>query len=114
MLLFTVLLAIHQPITADPIVADSVRLRQHVSVLTATSKPRNYANTDILDSIAAYIKAEFIHYGFEHVAEQCYEAKGKTYRNNNYHTIYDTTGKLNFSKIVQVVNGVVLFILQIR
>jgi hypothetical protein len=39
---------------------------------------------------------------------------GAFYRNNNYHTIYDTLEKLNFSKMVQVVNGVTRFVLQLR
>ncbi len=73
---------LHLPLSADSLlIADSIQLKQHVKVLTSTSKPRNYQNTYILDSIAAYIKSEFIKYGFEHVSEQCYEARGKTYRN---------------------------------
>jgi hypothetical protein len=50
-------------------------------VLTKAIKPRNYQHADILDSVAKYIKTEFISYGFNHVAEQSYIVKNTTYRN---------------------------------
>lgn len=79
---FTAFLSfLYLPLSADSLVADSIRMKQHVTILTNTPEPGNYQNTNILDSIAAYIKSEFIEYGFKYVNEQCYEAKEKMYRN---------------------------------
>lgn len=78
---FSFLQIINQSINALTIAADSVRLRQHVAVLTKTIKPRNYQNSDMLDTIAGYIKREFISYGYDHVAEQSYLVKDTIYRN---------------------------------
>ena len=38
---------------------------------------------------------------------------GAFYRNKNYHSADDTIDRLNFDKMGQVVNGTVLFVLQL-
>lgn len=56
-------------------------LKTHVSVLVNSSKPRNFKNSDILDTVALYIKNQFKEYGFEKISEQKYKAREKTYKN---------------------------------
>jgi Zn-dependent M28 family amino/carboxypeptidase len=79
--LLVILAVVSTQLFADPFSSDSTLLKHHVHHLTTTTKPRCYQNTDVLDSIASYIKTEFIRYGFNHVAEQCYLVKDKSYRN---------------------------------
>ena len=56
-------------------------LKKHVEALVNTSKPRNYKNVDVLDSVALYIKTEFESFGYENIREQKYDVKGDTYQN---------------------------------
>jgi Zn-dependent M28 family amino/carboxypeptidase len=81
LLLFAALTLTGTQTWADSLSSDSIILKKHVEFLTTTQKPRYYKNTDILDSVASYIKTEFINYGFGHVAEQSYLVKENTYRN---------------------------------
>lgn len=82
---FSLLLLPLQPIqsyaSAAAIVPESHRLKNHVSKLVDTEKPRNFENTDILDSVARYIKNEFDRYGFPKSHFQSYSVKGARYHN---------------------------------
>jgi hypothetical protein len=61
--------------------ADTATLYRHVSKLVNVPAPRNYSNTTVLDTIAAYIAAELKSYGFSDVHEQVYSVKDKQYKN---------------------------------
>ena len=60
---------------------DTGLLRTHVQALVNTSKPRNFKNPEILDSVARYIKGEFKKYGYTGIREQTYGVKENEYRN---------------------------------
>src|SRR5687767_13943516 len=60
--------------------ADSVRLRQHITYLTSTPKPRNYQQVVVLDTLAAYINRQFRAAGAR-LRDQPYEVGGQIYRN---------------------------------
>ncbi|SFP91731.1 M28 family peptidase [Hymenobacter arizonensis] len=61
-------------------VADTVRLRQHLQVLTTTPQPRNYQHPIVLDTVAAYVSRQ-LHAAGARVAQQPYTVNGQTYRN---------------------------------
>ena len=60
--------------------ADSAILRKHLLALTKTEAPRTYKNTDVLNGVADYIKAEFSKISIS-VSEQVYYDGGVKYRN---------------------------------
>ncbi|WP_133273078.1 M28 family peptidase [Hymenobacter radiodurans] len=60
--------------------ADSVRLRQHLTYLTATPQPRNYQQVAVLDTVAAYINQQ-LHSAGARLSDQPYEVGGQIYRN---------------------------------
>lgn len=60
--------------------SDTARIRNDLEAITNTSKPRNYLNTDILDSIASYIKNEFSKCS-NRVSLQNFEAYERQYKN---------------------------------
>lgn len=61
--------------------ADTVRLRQHLQLLTTTPQPRNYRHPTVLDSVAAYLQRQLRASGAHEVGEQPYMVQGQTYRN---------------------------------
>lgn len=56
------------------------KVKNHVDVLCHTSKPRNYQNIGVLDSIASYIFSEFSVF-CDTTYYQEFEVNGKIYRN---------------------------------
>ena len=61
--------------------ADPARLEAHVRALSQGFFPRHEARPDNLERAAQYIRAEFERAGAASVAEQPFEADGRTYRN---------------------------------
>ena len=64
-----------------PAAADTLKLRQHLLVLTASSQPRNYQHPAVLDSVAAYLSRQLRATGAYAIGEQPYAVHGRTYRN---------------------------------
>ncbi len=90
-----VILVFFSSIRANQLTSNIDFLKAHVATLVNTSRPRNYKNPDILDSVARYITSEFEKYGFNNVREQKYDAKGSTYKN-----IIASVGPENAKRIV--------------
>jgi Zn-dependent M28 family amino/carboxypeptidase len=67
--------------SAATILPEGQRLKKHVSQLVDTEKPRNFENTEILDSVAQYIRHEFDCYGFSESQFQSYSVKETQYHN---------------------------------
>lgn len=63
-----------------PVQVDPQRLTAHVRMLAETLAPRNEANPENLERVAAYVRGEFERAGGR-VADQPFEADGTTYRN---------------------------------
>jgi Zn-dependent M28 family amino/carboxypeptidase len=61
--------------------ADTVRLRQHLVLLTNTPQPRNYQHPTVLDSVAAYLQRQLRADGAHEIAMQPYAVRGQTYQN---------------------------------
>ncbi|MFD2717845.1 M28 family peptidase [Hymenobacter monticola] len=61
--------------------ADTLRLRQHLQMLTTTPQPRNYQHPAVLDTVAAYIARQLRAAGAHEVEAQPYAVRGQTYRN---------------------------------
>jgi hypothetical protein len=55
-------------------------MRNHFKKIINTERPRNYLNVEILDSVANYLKSEFIKYA-DTVYYQPFEVKEKIYKN---------------------------------
>jgi Peptidase family M28 len=71
-----------------PRLSDTLRLKTDLTVLTQTSRSRNYKNRDVLDSIAAHIQTEFQketpsrkNRDVPSVEEQKFKANGHDYKN---------------------------------
>lgn len=60
--------------------ADTVRVKDLLTRITQTSKPRNYQNVDQLNKTAAFLKTELEKYA-DTVFYQEYQVKGITYKN---------------------------------
>ncbi len=71
------------------------RLRKHVSALVHTEKPRSFRNPDVLDSVASYIRTQFLEYGYNDVREQPFMVRGRKYRN-----IIASVGPQNGKKVI--------------
>ncbi|MBF9140346.1 M28 family peptidase [Hymenobacter properus] len=69
------------PAAAQSLTADTVRLRQHLELLTSTPQPRNYQHPAVLDSMAAYIARQLRGAGAHEIGEQPYTVRGQSYRN---------------------------------
>lgn len=63
-----------------PRLADTSNISRNLAAIINTPKKRNYHNTDVLDSIAGYIKKEFLQYTGR-VTIQPFEAENKSYCN---------------------------------
>lgn len=90
-----------------PRLSDTTRIKIDLTTITQTERPRNYRNTAILDTVAAYIQSEFLK-ETPSVSEQSAVMITNTafYRNKNYHETGDTMDKLNIGNIGLVVDGV--------
>lgn len=60
--------------------ADTNLIKQHLTTITKREKARNFANHEVLDSVAAYIYQEF-EKSADSVYYQTFRVNGKTYRN---------------------------------
>jgi hypothetical protein len=63
-----------------PRLSDTTRLKNDLLAITQTPKPRTYRHTDVLDSVAAYIKIE-LGKCTPSVSEQPYTADGRNFKN---------------------------------
>ena len=66
---------------AQPLTADTARLRQHLVYLTTTPQPRSYQHPAVLDSVAVYLAHALRAAGAHEVNEQPYRVGGREYRN---------------------------------
>jgi len=79
--------AITQPVifggvkSVDSPPVDAARLEAHVRMLSETFSPRDEGHPENLDRAAAYLRKEFEQAQAADVAEQPFQARGKTYRN---------------------------------
>jgi Zn-dependent M28 family amino/carboxypeptidase len=63
-----------------PRLADTTNISRNLAAIINTSKKRNYKNVEVLDSVAGYIKQEFLKYT-NRVTVQQFEAETKSYSN---------------------------------
>jgi hypothetical protein len=63
-----------------PRLSDTTRLKNDLLAITQTPKPRTYRHTEVLDSVAAYIKTE-LEKATPTLSEQPYTADGRNFKN---------------------------------
>lgn len=61
-------------------ISDTSRVRKHMELITKTTKPRNYQNIDVLDTVAERIRQEFLK-NTDRVSFQNYEVDQREYKN---------------------------------
>ncbi|MFN8253874.1 MAG: M28 family peptidase [Ferruginibacter sp.] len=83
-LLLLIFIFQNYPISSPPknftALSDTAHIRQSLALITGTPLPRQYKNTEVLDTVAGRIEQDFKHYS-NNVYRQTYNAKGRTYHN---------------------------------